>query len=90
MSRHKLIPALIKTFKYWRAENKRDNWIYCPLCKHDLNGDNKSFIKDDGKYWWYKCSKCGCKSKWYFHMMPYPVATQKLTSKLHPLKQEES
>lgn len=82
MSKNSLSRELIKAFRHRKSERGRRSWLYCPLCHHDMNGDNESFIKDDGKFWWYKCDNCGCESKWYFHMLPYPIAYQQLTKRL--------
>jgi hypothetical protein len=84
MGRYKLLPALVTTVKDWRANNKRYSWLYCPLCKHDLNGDNESFLKEDKDYWYYKCSNCGCKSKWLLDMLPIVVAYQRIEGSMRP------
>lgn len=81
MSRYKLLPALVKTVKKWQRNNKRYSWLYCPACKHDLNGDNESYQfqrltnvnGQDECFWFYKCANCSCESQWLLDVFPMPV-----------------
>lgn len=45
-------------------------FCYCPKCDNELISSN-SFIEDTD-YVYYKCSKCGTKSKWDFDF-PCPI-----------------
>lgn len=51
---------------------KRTSWLYCPHCRHDLNGDNDSFIGEAAQHWFYLCAQCGVGSKFSLHF-PVPV-----------------
>lgn len=50
--------------RWWR-DRGRASWIWCPNCRHDLNGDGYSFAShgmgQDLAY--YTCATCGFKSK---------------------------
>ena len=50
---------------------------YCPVCKHDLCSDLKSFIDDVGEGPYnvvtYRCANCERLSKWNFDLYPCPV-----------------
>jgi hypothetical protein len=55
--------------RWWRERN-RTSWLYCYRCRHDLNGDNQSFIMEVGDRWNYKCANCGAFSTF---RLDYPV-----------------
>lgn len=90
---------LIKWLKYafyrWNKNKNRYSWLWCPVCDYDLNGDNDSFLKEskDLMYWFYKCKRCGCKSKWHlFTMMPMVDKHQKFKKNkknIEKIKQKE-
>jgi hypothetical protein len=85
MPRNKLLPALTSTFKDWLKDQKRTSWLYCPICKHDLNGDNNSFLHEKDNHWFYKCSNCGCKSKWSLSFLtPICIAWQRVNGSMKP------
>ncbi|UAW08309.1 hypothetical protein SEA_WHITNEY_62 [Gordonia phage Whitney] len=54
----------------WRRPPKRTNWITCPRCGHDLNGDDYSFIREEGAEWLYKCAGCAHLSRF---SLAYPI-----------------
>lgn len=75
----KLFSHLLKAYSEWRKDRNRTSWLYCPVCKHDLNGDDKSFLREKDNHWFYKCANCGCKSKWgLLYLMPVCVAWQRV------------
>ncbi len=63
MSRYKLLPALLETYRKWKVNNKRTSWLYCPICNFDINGSGNSLIKEKDNYWYFKCTNCGGESK---------------------------
>ena len=56
-----------KDEKYRRQQN---TYVYCPKCNNELV-KNGNLIKDTD-FVYYKCSKCGHESKWYFDA-PCPI-----------------
>jgi hypothetical protein len=83
--RKSLIKTLIEAYKTWKKEQSRYSWLFCPLCNHDLNGDDKSFVRESKNhmFWHYKCDRCGSKSKWHLYgPVPLPTSYQKLERKL--------
>lgn len=49
--------------KFWKRKPKRTSWIWCPQCRHDLNGDDRSFTGyDTDGLAQYKCAACGFRS----------------------------
>jgi len=63
----------------WRAEDaaqRRTSWAYCPECRHDLNGDDKSFQGyDEAGLVVYECSRCTHVSRWDFDP-PAPILVE--------------
>lgn len=52
---------------------QRTCWVWCPVCKHDLNGDDESFVSDDENGVHYRCASCGFRSLFDFDIAPVPV-----------------
>lgn len=89
-SSQSLLYYLKYAFYLWNKNKNRYSWLFCPICSHDLNGDNESFIREskDRMYWYFKCANCGCKSKWHLYgPVPLPDSHQKLTNKLLECKE---
>lgn len=79
----KLISRLVAAFKEWSKDRSRTSWLYCPVCKHDLNGDDKSFLRESDGHWYYKCANCGCKSKWsLLYLAPVCIAWQRVNGSM--------
>lgn len=51
---------------------KRTCWVFCPQCRHDLNGDDKSFVIELGSMVTYRCASCGHISRFFFDA-PVPI-----------------
>ena len=51
---------------------ERTCWVWCPNCRHDLNGDGESFVSDGADGVFYDCVKCGTRSRWDFDV-PAPL-----------------
>ena len=50
-----------------RRQEKRSCFVYCPKCRRDLNGDDKSWTHyEDPCLEFYTCASCGAKSRWNF------------------------
>lgn len=64
-------------YKKWRDLKKKSDgrdrtcWVWCPICKRDLNGDSKSFVSDE-EVVTYQCATCASISTWDFDT-PAPV-----------------
>lgn len=85
MSKPKLIAEIKNVTLNWWKQRKRSSWLYCPVCHHDLNGDEKSFLEEKNDHWYYKCARCGCKSKWSLaFLLPVVVEYQRFQSKMRP------
>ncbi len=54
----------------------RTSWVYCPQCRHDLNGDDKSFVSDHDGRVTYRCASCGHVSLFDFARYPVPVCIE--------------
>ena len=67
---------IFKIFKRKPKKPKQYTFCYCPNCKNELIGSD-SFDKEDDRYVYYTCSKCGNKSKWDFISFPVPVLIKK-------------
>lgn len=71
-------------YQLWKNNQDRTSWLWCPICNHDLNGDNESFKGEskDHMFWNYKCANCGCKSKFgLWFPMPVIHSHQKFNKK---------
>lgn len=53
----------------WKKNRNRYSWLWCPVCRHDLNGDNDSFVKESKNrmFWYYKCANCGWDDMGFTH-----------------------
>jgi len=51
-------------------QGDRTSWIYCPVCRHDLNGDNESFVSMPDEVATFSCAACSHVSRW---LMAAPV-----------------
>lgn len=60
----------MKRIKKWWRDRNRTSWLYCHQCRHDLNGDNQSFLMELDNRWHYKCAHCGAFSVF---SLDYPV-----------------
>lgn len=47
-----------KIERWWR-DRHRTSWLSCYVCRHDLNGDDDSFIDEVNNEWRYRCANCG-------------------------------
>lgn len=61
-----LIAQLLDGLRRWWRDRGRTSWCYCPGCRHDLNGDDASFVQDLEGFVLYKCASCGSTSQWDF------------------------
>ena len=59
---------IIGWFKVRKA--RRSSWLYCYVCHHDLNGDDKSFLCEFNNMWHYRCANCGQQSAF---SLDYPI-----------------
>lgn len=66
---------------FGRSKNQK-TLCYCPICKNELIGSN-SFVSDTKQGVTYKCTKCGCKSLWWFDdIVPWIIKYQHLEAKM--------
>lgn len=57
----------------WFRRPSRSCWVWCPFCRHDLNGDEASFISETEEgVVLYRCAGCGRESRFDFNP-PVPV-----------------
>ena len=65
-----------KLIKYkWQTRNQK-TFCYCPICRNELCSTNSYLfyrLCEEGGFEFYKCSRCGCQSKWNFDIAPAPI-----------------
>ena len=76
-----LLPTLLAAgFFHWLSKRDRKptrtSWVWCPRCRHDMNGDNESFIQDVEGIVLYRCAGCGHESTFDFAHYPVPVCVR--------------
>ena len=64
--------------RFWRRlteimepQPRRTCWAWCD-CGRDLNGDDDSFVSNNGDVVTYRCARCGDESRWLFNA-PTPI-----------------
>ena len=60
----------IENKKYLNYKKQQNTHVYCPICNNELV-KNGNLIRDTD-FVYYRCSKCGHKSKWDFDT-PCPI-----------------
>ncbi len=58
------------------AKPARTSYVYCPRCRHDLNGDDESFVLEVDGIVTYRCANCTHNSQFDFCHYPVPVCIE--------------
>ena len=69
----------MKLLNLFKKKRKQPTFCYCPKCRNELISSH-SFVKDE-IYVYFKCTKCGKETKWYFDA-PVPILIDELNDNL--------
>ena len=59
-------------FKAWKARQSQTTFCYCPMCRNELCGDERTLCYDGGTFVTYDCAQCHTESTWDFDA-PVPI-----------------
>jgi hypothetical protein len=59
-------------YKRWKVLRKQRTFCYCPECRNELCGDEKTECYEGGSFVIYFCGKCHAESTWDFDA-PVPL-----------------